>query len=204
MQGIALVFPGLSHLRSGFGLGHTHCVSICLAQPSHSESSLFPTSLSIPGMCSDRCYLDLQNACPTSCGRHGEVLKSIGYFWRSCPLLFCWKPWATLKSLVLVVYLYPAAAAKSLQSCLTVRPHKRQPTRLPCPCDSPGKNTGMGCHFLLQCMKVKSESEVAQSCPTLSNPMDCSPPGSSIRGIFQTRVLEWGAIAFSNFEVRWT
>jgi len=69
--------------------------------------------------------------------------------------------------------------------------------RLPHPWDSPGKNTGVGCHFLLQCMKVKSESEVAQSCPTLSNPMDFSPPGSSIHGIFQARVLEWGAIAFS-------
>ena len=65
------------------------------------------------------------------------------------------------------------------------------------PWDSPGKNTGVGCHFLLQCMKVKSESEVAQSCPTPSNLMDCSPPGSSVHGIFQARVLEWGAIAFS-------
>ena len=79
----------------------------------------------------------------------------------------------------------------------SVRPHRRQPTRLPCPWDSPGKNTGVGCHFLLQCIRVKSESEVAQSCPTLSDPMDCSPPGSSIHGIFQARVLEWGAIAFS-------
>ena len=65
------------------------------------------------------------------------------------------------------------------------------------PWDSPGKNIGVGCHFLFQCMKVKSESEVAQSCPTLSCPMDCSLPGSSVHGIFQTRVLEWGAIAFS-------
>ena len=78
----------------------------------------------------------------------------------------------------------------------SVRPHRRQPIRLPCPWDSPGKNTGVGCH-LLQCMKVKSESEVAQSCPTLSDPMDCGLPGSSIHGIFQARVLEWGAIAFS-------
>ena len=78
----------------------------------------------------------------------------------------------------------------------SVRPHRRQPTRLPHPWDSPGKNTGVGCHFLLQCMKVKSESEVAQSCPTLGDPMDCSPPGSSANGIFQARVLEWGAIAF--------
>ena len=91
-----------------------------------------------------------------------------------------------------------AAAAKSLQSCPTLRPHRRQPTRLLCPWDSPGKNTGMGCHFLLQCMKVKSQSEVAQSCPTPSHPMDCSLPGSSIHAIFQARVLEWGAIAFSN------
>ena len=67
----------------------------------------------------------------------------------------------------------------------------------PRPWDSPGKNTGVGCHFLLQYMKVKSESEVSQSCPTLSDPMDCSPPGSSAHGIFQARVLEWGAIAFS-------
>ena len=80
----------------------------------------------------------------------------------------------------------------------SLRPHRRQPTRLRCPWDSPGKNTGVGCHFFLQCMKVKSESEVAQSYPTLSNPMDCSLPGSSIHGIFQARVLEWGAIAFSN------
>ena len=75
------------------------------------------------------------------------------------------------------------------------------PSRLPHPWDSSGKNTGVGCHFLLQCMKVKSESEVAQSCPTLSDPMDCNPPGSSVHGIFQGRVLEWGAIAFSGEEV---
>jgi len=79
-----------------------------------------------------------------------------------------------------------------------VRPHRWQPTRLPRPWDSQGKNTGVGCHCLLQCMKVKSESEVAQSCPTLRKPVDCSLPGSSIHGIFQARVLEWGAIAFSN------
>ena len=79
----------------------------------------------------------------------------------------------------------------------SVRPHRRQPTRLLCPWDSPGKNTGVGCHFLLQCMKVKSQSEVAQSCLSPSDPMDCSLPGSSVHGIFQARVLEWGAIAFS-------
>ena len=83
----------------------------------------------------------------------------------------------------------------------SVRPHRRQPTRLPRPWDSQGKNTGVGCHFLLQCMKMKSESEVAQSCPTLSDPMDCSLPGSSVHGIFQARVLEWGAIAFSVLKV---
>ena len=76
----------------------------------------------------------------------------------------------------------------------SVQPHRLQPTRIPCPWDSPGKSTGVGCHCLLQCMKVKSE--VAQSCPTPSDPMDCGPPGSSIHGIFQARVLEWGAIAF--------
>ena len=71
----------------------------------------------------------------------------------------------------------------------------------PPPWDSPGKNTGVGCHFLLQCMKVKSEREVAQSCPTLSDPMDCSLPGSSVHGLFQARVLEWGAIAFSDIHI---
>ena len=79
----------------------------------------------------------------------------------------------------------------------SARPHRRQPTRLPRPWDSPGKNSGVGCHFLLQCRKVKSESEVAQSCPIPSDPMDCSLPDSFIHGIFQARVLEWGAIAFS-------
>ena len=79
----------------------------------------------------------------------------------------------------------------------SVRPHRWQPTRLPHPWDSPGKNTGVGCHFLLQCMKVKSESAVTQSCPTLCHPMDCSLPGSSAHGIFQARALEWGAITFS-------
>ena len=93
----------------------------------------------------------------------------------------------------------------------SVRPHKQQPTRLPRPWDSPGKNTGVGCHFLLQRMKVKSQSEVAQLCLTLSDLMDCSLPGSSIHGIFQARVLEWGALAFSScysgvqfFGTQWT
>ena len=79
----------------------------------------------------------------------------------------------------------------------SVQPHRWQPTRLPRPWDSPGKNTGVGCHFLLQCIKVKSESEVAQSCPTLRDPMNCSLPGSSVHGICQAGVLEWVAIAFS-------
>ena len=79
----------------------------------------------------------------------------------------------------------------------SVRPHRLQPTKLQCPWDTPSKNIGVGCHFLLQCMKVKSESEVAELCPTLCYPLDCSLPGSSIHGIFQARVLEWVASAFS-------
>ena len=73
----------------------------------------------------------------------------------------------------------------------------------PGPRDSPGKNTGVGCNFLLQCMKVESESEVAQSCPTLRAPMDCSLPGSSLHGIFQAKLLEWGAITFSDLAMGW-
>ena len=80
--------------------------------------------------------------------------------------------------------------------CATLQTAAHQASR---PWDSPGKYTGVGCHFLVQCMKVKSQGEVAQSCPTLSNPTDCSLPGSSVHGIFQARVLEWGAIAFSGF-----
>src|SRR5574337_1216843 len=90
-----------------------------------------------------------------------------------------------------------AAAAVASVVSDSVRPHRQQPTRLLCPWDSPDKNTGVGCHFLLQCMKVKSQSEVIQSCPTLRDPTDCSLPGSSIHGICQARVLEWGVIAFS-------
>ena len=96
------------------------------------------------------------------------------------------------------------AAAKSLQLCPTLcDPIDGSPLGSPRPRDSPGKNTGVGCHFLLQCMKVKSESEVAQSCPTFSDPMDCSLPGPSIHGIFQARVLEWVAIAFSKIIVHY-
>ena len=94
-----------------------------------------------------------------------------------------------------------AAAAKLLQLCPTLcDPRDGSPPALPRPWDSPGKNTGVGCHFLLQCRKVKSESEVAQSCPTPSDPMDCNPPGSNAHGIFQARVLEQGAIAFSIYD----
>ena len=94
-----------------------------------------------------------------------------------------------------ICHLAAAAASKSLQSD-SVRPHRWQPTRRPRPWDSPGKSTGVGCHCLLQWVTVKSESEVAQSRPTLRDPMDCSPPGSSVRGVFQARALEWGAIAW--------
>ena len=101
----------------------------------------------------------------------------------------------------MIVYIRSAQISRSVVSN-SVRPHSRKSTRLPRPWDSPGKHTGVGCHFLLQCMKVKSESEVAQSCLTLCDPMDCSLPGSSIHGIFQARVLEWVAIAFSYLPCR--
>ena len=103
----------------------------------------------------------------------------------------------SLRSLMPFNHQVPAAAAKSRQSCPTLcDPIDGGPPGF-CPWDSPGKNNGVGCHFLLQCMKVESESEVAQSCLILRDPMDRSPSGSSIHGIFQARVLEWGAIAFS-------
>ena len=108
------------------------------------------------------------------------------------------QPGLILSVLVDWLQLFPsAAAAKSLQSCLTLRPHGWQPTRLPHPCDSPGKNTGVVCHFPLQCMNVKNESQVIQSCPTPSDPTDCSLAGSSVHGSFQAGVLEWVASAFS-------
>ena len=90
-----------------------------------------------------------------------------------------------------IIHIYLCLCSVTSVVSYSVRPHRWQPTRLPHPWDSPGKNNGVGCHFLLQCMKVKSESEVAQSCPTLSDPMDCSLIGSSVHGIFQARVLEW-------------
>ena len=103
-----------------------------------------------------------------------------------------------IRTKILYTHTHTHTHAKSLQSCLTLcDPIDGSPPRLLSPWDSPGKNTGVGCHFLLQCMKGKSESDVAQSSPTLSDPMDCSPPGSCIHGIFQAKVLEWGAIAYS-------
>ena len=97
----------------------------------------------------------------------------------------------------LPIYVYAAAAANSLQSCLILCDPIDSSPPGSCLWDSPGKNTGVGCHFPLQCMKVKSESEVTQSCPTLRDPMDCSLLGASVHGTSQARVLEWGAIAFS-------
>ena len=106
-------------------------------------------------------------------------------------------PWE-LEYFYIVLWESAAAAAKvSSVMSDSVRPHRCQPTRLLHPWDSQGKNTGMGGHFLLQCMKVKSESEVSQLWPTLCNPMDCGLPGSSVHGIFQARVLKWVAISFS-------
>ena len=109
-----------------------------------------------------------------------------------------------------MLYSIPFTIVFHIQSCCccccqvasvmsdSVRPHRREPNRLPCPWDSPGKNTEVGCHFLFQCMKGKSESEVAQSCPALSDPMDCSLPGSPVPGILQARTLKWVAISSSN------
>ena len=99
---------------------------------------------------------------------------------------------------ILLLLLLLLSRFSRVRLCAT---HRRQPIRLLCPWDSQGKNTGVGCHFLLQLMKVESEKEVAQSCPTLSDPMDCSPPGSSVHGSFQARVLEWVASAFSIFNL---
>ena len=105
--------------------------------------------------------------------------------------------WQVSKIVHLAVNILLLLLLLSRFSRVCATPHRRQPTRFPHPWECPGQNTGVGCHFLLQCMKVKSESEVAQSCLTLSDPMDRSLPVSTIHGIFQARVLEWGAIAFS-------
>ena len=117
--------------------------------------------------------------------------------WKNLNEVFC-QP--NIFTVSIMVY----AAAKSHQSCrILCDPIDGSPPGS-CPWDSPGKNTGVGCHFLLQCMKVKSESEVTESCPTLSDSMNCSLPGSSVHGIFQARVLECGAIAFSTFTIRYS
>ena len=121
---------------------------------------------------------------------HIFISSAICWLFRS--LLF------SLQMFVFIIAFFPCCCITSIVS-ESVRPHGLQPTRLLHPWDSPGKNTGVGCHFLLQCMKVESESEVAQSYLTLSDAMDCSRLGSSIHGIFQARVLEYVAIAFSVF-----
>ena len=128
----------------------------------------------------------------------------------SCVVLGVFLGKHILQNMCLHVYMYAPQRYICMRCCCcritsaisdSVQPHRQQPTRLPCPWDSPGKNTGVGCHFLLQHMKVKSEGEDAQSCPTLRYPRDCSLPGSSIHGIFQARVLEWGAIVFSDMYI---
>ena len=122
---------------------------------------------------------------------HSSLIEMCLFIWN---LNYTGEPVFNLAILLLLLSRF-----SRVRLCATPR---RQPTRLPHPWDSPGKNTGVGCHFLLQCMKGKSESEVAQSYLSLSDPMDCSPPGSSIHGIFQARVLEWSAIAFSSCPAR--
>ena len=128
------------------------------------------------------------------CGCHLFVLEHLPSFWTEWINKSCWFKHDSYKHLDEDTLLLLLSHFSCVWPYLT---HRRQPTRLPHPWDSPGKNTGVGCYFLLQCMKVKSESEVAQSCPTPSDHMDCSLPGSSVHGIFQARVLEWDAIAFS-------
>ena len=122
----------------------------------------------------------------TTCGMRYLYVGVVKISWTGT------KEWQTY-NLMLLLQLSRSVMSNSVQ------PHRQQPTRHPRPWDSPGKNTEVGCHFLLQCRKVKSESEAAQSHPTPSDPMDFSPLGSSVHGTFQTRVLEWVAIAFSAF-----
>ena len=135
----------------------------------------------------------LKSQAPVTC------IQNLG--WGSCTCMFHqplrWFPLQSLKTSASECACCCCWVASVVSD--SVWPHRRQPTRLHRPWDSPGKNTGVGCHFLLQCMKVKSESKFAQWCLTLLYPMNCSPPGSSIHGIFQARVLEWGAIALSSF-----
>ena len=132
----------------------------------------------------------------------GAERSRLFLFFQFCFMMWQNYPWAKMTHLGIILgpsliqlLTYSLCCCQVSVVSDSVQPHRRQPTRLPRPWDSRGKNTGVGCHFLLQCMKVKSESEIAQSCLTLSDPMDCSLPGSSVRGIFQARVLEWGAIA---------
>ena len=142
-------------------------------------------------------FLCKNTGCLSICLSHSRVLIFSSYAFPSEHISvyfsFCVTIIQHFRSLVLFIWkadccCYCCQAASVMPD--SVRPHRRQPTRLPRPWDSPGKNTGVGCHFLLQCIKVKSENEVAQSCPTLHDPMDCSLPGSSVHGIFQARVLE--------------
>ena len=132
----------------------------------------------------------------TGVGCHA-LLQGIFLTQGSNPCLLHWQV-GSLPLSHLGITIYRLAAAKSLQSCPTLQPHRWQSTRLPRPWESPGKNIGMGCHFLFQCMKMESESEFTQLCPTLHDPMECSPPGSSVPGILQARTLEWVVISFSS------
>ena len=128
-----------------------------------------------------------------SFGLHGDQTIQP---WRKSVLNIYWKDWSWNSNTL-------AAAAKLFQSCPTLRDPIDGSPPASCPWDSPGKNTRVGCHFLLQCVNVKSESEVTQSCLTLHDPMDCSLPGSSSYGTLQARVLEWGAITFSDTLATW-
>ena len=154
----------------------TPCDPMDCSPPDSSVHGIFPSKNTGVG-----CHFLLQQIFPSQ-----RLKPSLPSLLHCRWILYCWA----------IREAPAAAAAKSLQSCPTLC-DPIDPTRLPRHWDSPGKNTGVGCHFLLQCVKVKSESEVAQSYLTLSNPMDYSPPGSSIHGIFQARVLEWVAIVFS-------
>ena len=175
--------PGGLQSMGSLRVGHDSATSLSLSTFMHWERQWHPTPVFLPGESQGRGSL-------VGCSPWGHTdpiaLRTIPLV-TLCANKDSW-PWLS------------ASACMHSHSVMSnsVRPHRQQPTRLPHPWDSPGKNIGVGCHFLLQCMKVKSESEVAQSCPTLSDPMDYSFPGSSIHGIFQARVLEWGAIAFSD------
>ena len=143
-------------------------------------------------------YLTIHSCC---------VVRSVGFYifmwWHISPMIVSYKYYIfhcpKKSSVFCLVILFCCCCCCWVASVVSnsVRLHRWKLTRLLYPWDSPGRSTGMGCHFLLQCMKVKSDSEVAQLCPAPSDPMDCSLPGSSVHGIFQARVLEWGAIVFS-------